>query len=227
MKTPPPDDDVPALSEDFAVRLDLHPGWVDLTLPEGSKAEAKALATKTVNELNPLSLEIEKSAVFDDMAERALNLNEDAPALAAAYYSESGEGLISLMIDSYGDEGVPRPTADEVLPMLLEWENGEVVGEPEVTRLELPAGPALRVQATLKIKRMFGLGRRITEFVKYAVFPPGMQSLVVVTATWEKIQLTEENAQRVDEIVPTLRLDLVDEDGNELTPKPDSGQPQP
>ncbi|MWA12831.1 hypothetical protein [Streptomyces sp. BA2] len=215
-----PDDDVPALSEDFAVRLDLQPGWVDLTLREASKAEAKALATKTVNELNPLSLEIEKSAVFDDMAERALNLNEDAPALAAAYYAESGEGLINLMIDSYGDEGVARPTPDEVLPLLLEWENGEVVGDPEVTRLELAAGPALRVQATLKVKRMFGLGRRITEFVKYAVFPPGMQSLVVVTATWEKIQLTEENTQRVDEIVPTLRLDLVDEDGNELAPRP-------
>lgn len=218
-----PDDDVPALSEDFAVRIELQPGWVDLTLREDSKAEAKALATKTVNELNPLSLEIEKSAVFDDMAERALNLNEDAPALAAAYYAESGEGLINLMIDSYGDEGVPRPTADEVLPLLLEWENGEVVGEPEVTRLELPAGPAVRVQATLKIKRMFGLGRRITEFVKYAVFPPGMQSLVVATATWEKIQLTEENTRRVDEIVPTLRLDLVDEDGNEIAPSPGQG----
>ncbi|MEV0323609.1 hypothetical protein ACIBKX_13595 [Streptomyces sp. NPDC050658] len=221
-----PDDDVPALSEDFAIRLDLRPGWVDLTLHEVSKAEAKALAIRTVNELNPLSLEIEKSAVFDDMAERALNLNEDAPGLAAAYYSESGEGLINLVIDSYGDEGVPRPSADEVLPMLLDWENGDVVGEPEVTRLELPAGPALRVQATLKIKRMFGLGRRVTEFIRYAVFPPGMKSLVVVTATWEQIQLTEEIAQLVDETVPTLRLDLVDEDGNDIAPHRTPNNPE-
>ncbi|GAA1929625.1 hypothetical protein GCM10009837_64110 [Streptomyces durmitorensis] len=219
MNTP---DDVPPLSEGFAVRLDLTPGWVDLTLRDGSKAEAKALATETVNRLNPLSLEIEKSAVFDDMADRAFNLNEDVPALAAAYYAESGEALVDLVIDSYGDEGVPRPSADEVLPLLLEWENGEVIGEPEVTRLELSAGPAMRVQATLKIKRMFGLGRRLTEFVKYAVFPPDMQSLVVVTATWEKIQLTEENSQRVDELLPSLSLNLVDEDGNDIAPTPPS-----
>ncbi|MGW6269958.1 hypothetical protein [Streptomyces sp. NPDC055060] len=222
MHTP---DDVPALSEDFACRIDLQPGWVDLTLREGSKAEAKALATKTVNQLNPLSLEVEKSAAVEDMAERALNLNEDAPVLAAAFYAENGEGLINLMIDSYGDEGVARPTAHEVLPLLLEWENGEVVGEPEISRLELPAGPALRVQATLKIKRMFGLGRRVTEFVRYAVFPPAMQSLVVVTATWEKMQLAEENVRRVDELLPSLRLDLVDEDGNDLTPRPETEQP--
>ncbi|MFE6912553.1 hypothetical protein [Streptomyces rubiginosohelvolus] len=213
MNTP---DDVPPLSEDFAVRLDLTPGWVDLTLPDGSKAAAKALARETVDRLDPLSREIEKSAVRDDMADRALSLNEDAPVLAAAYYAESGEALMDLVIDSYGDEGVPRPTAEEVVPLLLQWENGVVVGEPEVTGLELPAGPATRIRSTLKIKRMLGLGRRTTGFVRYAVFPPGLRSLVVVTAMWEKIRLTEENVQRVDEIVPSLRLDLVDGNGNDI-----------
>ncbi|MFE6696614.1 hypothetical protein [Streptomyces sp. NPDC057718] len=213
MNTP---DDVPPLSEDFAVRLDLTPGWVDLTLPDRSKAAAKALATETADRLDPLSPEIGKSAVRDDLADRALGLNEDAPVLAAAYYAESGEALVDLVVDSYGDEGVPRPTAEEVVPLLLEWENGVVAGEPEVTSLQLSAGPATRIRATLKIRRMLGLGRRTVEFVRYAVFPPGMRSLVVVTATWEKIGLTEENAQRVDEIVASLRLGLVDENGDDI-----------
>ena len=200
-----PDDGAP-LAEDFECRFDFQPGWIDLTLREGTKAEAKALATQVVNSLNPLALEIEKSSVFDDMVERAVDLNDDVPTLAAAYYTESGEALANLMVDSYGDEGVERPTREEVQPVLLEWANAEVTGDPQVAYLDLPAGPAVRVQAMLQVKRMFGFGRKLTEFIKYAVFPPGMKSLIVVTVTWEVIARTEELAELADEAVQTLRI---------------------
>lgn len=194
------------LHERFECRFAFQPGWIDLTLREGSKAEAKALATEVVNRLNPLGLEIEKSAVFDDMVERAVDLNEDLPTLAAAYYTEAGEPLANLMVDSYGDEGVPRPSREEVQPLLLEWANAQVAGEPQIAYLELPAGPAVRVQAMLQVKRMLGLGRKLTEFIRYAVFPPGMRSLIVVTVTWEKIALTEEITALADEAVQALRI---------------------
>ncbi|NEA67828.1 hypothetical protein [Streptomyces sp. SID12488] len=200
-----PDSGAP-LIEGFECQIDFQPGWIDLTLKEGTKAEAKALATEVVNRLNPLALEIENSAVFDDMVERAVNLNDDVPTLAAAYYTESGEALANLMVDSYGDEGVDRPTREEVQPLLLEWENAEPKGEPQVTYLELPAGPAVRVQSMLQVKRMFGFGRKLTEFIKYAVFPPGMKSLIVVTVTWEAIARTEEITELADEAVQTLRI---------------------
>ncbi|MFD4522691.1 hypothetical protein ACFWP7_01870 [Streptomyces sp. NPDC058470] len=200
-----PDEGAP-LAEAFECRFDFQPGWIDLTLREGTKAEAKALATQVVNSLNPLGLEIEKSAVFDDMVERAVDLNDDAPTLAAAYYTESGEALAGLVVDSYGDEGVERPTREEVQPLLLEWENAEVAGDPQITYLELPTGPAVRVQSVLKVKRMFGLGRKLTEFVRYAVFPPGMKSLVVVTVTWEAIARTEEITALADEAIQTMGL---------------------
>ncbi|MEU6608148.1 hypothetical protein ABZ922_24310 [Streptomyces shenzhenensis] len=194
------------LAETFECTFDFRPGWIDLTLREGTKSEAKALATKVVNSLNPLAMEIEKSAVFDDMVERAVDLNEDEPALAAGYYSEAGEALANLMVDSYGDEGVPRPGADEITPLLLEWANAEVTGDPQITHVELPAGPAVRVQAMLQVKRRFGFGRKLTEFIKYAVFPPGMQSLIVVTVTWEKIALTEQITELADEAAHTMRI---------------------
>lgn len=200
-----PDDGAP-LDEIFECTFEFQPGWIDLTLKEGTKAEAKALATTVVNELNPLALEIEKSSVFDDMVARAVDLNEDVPTLAAAYYSEAGEALANLMVDSYGDEGVPRPGADEVIPLLLEWGNAEVTGDPEITHVELITGPAVRVQAMLQVRRMLGFGRKLTEFIKYAVFPPGMQSLIVVTATWEKIALTEHITELVDEAIRTMRI---------------------
>ncbi|MCX5332250.1 MULTISPECIES: hypothetical protein [unclassified Streptomyces] len=200
-----PDDPAP-LDETFECTFEFQPGWIDLTLREGTKAEAKALATEVVNRLNPLGLEIEKSAVFDDMVERAVDLNDDVPTLAAAYYSEAGEALANLMVDSYGDEGVPRPGADEVIPLLLEWGNAQVTGTPEITHLELTAGPAVRIQAMLQAKRMLGFGRKLTEFIKYAVFPPDMQSLIVVTVTWEKIAVTEQIAELADEAVRTMRI---------------------
>ncbi|MFG2313495.1 hypothetical protein [Streptomyces tendae] len=200
-----PDDPAP-LDETFECTFEFQPGWIDLTLHDGTKSEAKALATEVVNRLNPLGLEIEKSAVFDDMVERAVDLNDDVPTLAAAYYSEAGEALANLTVDSYGDEGVPRPDAEEAVQLLLRWGNAEVTGTPGITHLELAAGPAVRIQAMLKVKRMFGFGRRLAEFVKYAVFPPGMESLVVVTVTWEKIALAEQITELADEAVRTMRV---------------------
>ncbi|HKR49975.1 MAG TPA: hypothetical protein VJT72_10415 [Pseudonocardiaceae bacterium] len=201
-----PSDEGAPLVEKFECSFDFQPGWVDLTLREGTKAEAEALSAGVVNSLNPLALEIEKSAVVDDMAERAVDLNDDVPVLAAAYYSEHGEGLANLTVDSYGDEGVARPTREEVQPLLLEWANATVTGEPQVAYLDLSAGPAVRVQAMLRVKRMFGLGRKLTEFIRYAVFPSGMQSLIVVTVTWEAIARTEDIAAMADEAVRTLRI---------------------
>ncbi|MGW7565269.1 hypothetical protein ACWGJV_03195 [Streptomyces tendae] len=200
-----PDDPAP-LDETFECTFEFQPGWIDLTLREGTRAEAKALATEAVNRLNPLGLEIEKSAVLDDMVERAVDLNDDVPALAAAYYSEADEALANLTVDSYGDEGVPRPDVEEAVQLLLRWGNAEVTGTPGITHLELAAGPAVRIQAMLKVKRMLGFGRKLAEFVKYAVFPPGMASLVVVTVTWEKVALTEQITELADEAVRTMRV---------------------
>ncbi|OON78392.1 hypothetical protein [Streptomyces tsukubensis] len=200
------DQDPAPLEEGFVCHLDFEPGWVDLTLADVTKEGATALAVATANQLNPLSLEIQKQAVIDDMTDRALERNVDLPVMVAAYYAESGEALVTMDIDAYGDEGVPRPAREEVGPLLLEWANAEVVGKPDITYLDLPAGPAVRVQATLKTRRLLGLGKRLSEFIRYAVFPPDMESLVIATATWEKIQRTEEITALVDAMVPTMRL---------------------
>jgi hypothetical protein len=207
-----PDDAAP-LVEDFECSFEFRPGWIDLTLREGTGDEAKALATHVVNSLDPLSLEIEKSSVLDDIAERAVALDDDSPTLAAAYYTERGEALACLTVDSYGDEGVERPTREEVQPVLLEWANAEVEGDPQVAHLDLPAGPAVRVQAMLRVRRVFGLRRRLTGFIRYAVLPPGMKSLIVVTVTWEAIARTEEIAELAAEAVQTLRITPITSDG--------------
>lgn len=52
-----PDDPAP-LDETFECTFEFQPGWIDLTLRDGTKAEAKELATEVVNRLNPLGLQI-------------------------------------------------------------------------------------------------------------------------------------------------------------------------
>jgi hypothetical protein len=205
--------DPPPLDENWEVIFEFQPGWIDLTLQEGTKAEAMALSTDVVNGLNPLGLEIETTAAFDDMVRRAVRLNSDVPALAAAYYTEAGEALADLMVDGYGDEGVPRPSAEEVTPMMLQWGNARVTGEPQITRLELPAGPAVRVQSMLEVKRWLGFGRKLAEYIRYAVFPPRMKTLVVVTVTWEKIARSEEITALADEALRSMQLNPVSEEG--------------
>lgn len=212
------DEEESTVVDDYVGRFDLQPGWIDLTLSKGTKAEAEDLARATVDRLNPLSLEIEKSAILDDMVSRAISLNEDAPIFAATYYSENGRGLADLVVDSYGDEGVARPTPEEVQPQLLEWGNAQAVGDPEVAYLTLPIGPAVRVQSMLKVKTRFGFGRKVTEFIKYAIFPPGIGSVIVATATWQLIQHAEELTKLTDELMPTFRLVPVDADGKEIGP---------
>lgn len=205
--------DPPPLDENWEVIFEFQPGWIDLTIREGTKAEATALATEVVNDLNPRGLAIETSAPFDDMFRRAVRLNRDMPALAAAYYTEAGEALADLMVDGYGDEGVPRPSAEEVTPLMLQWGNARVTGEPQITRLELPAGPAVRVQSMLKVRRWLGFGRKLTECIRYAVFPPDLQTLVVVTVHWEKIARSEEITALADEAVRSMQINPLSKDG--------------
>jgi hypothetical protein len=205
--------DPPPLDENWEVIFEFQPGWIDLTLQEGTKAEAMALATEVVSGLNPLGLAIETRAAFDDMVQRAVRLNDDVPVLAAAYYTETGEALANLMVDGYRDEGVPRPSAEEVTPLMLQWANAQVTGEPQITRLELPAGPAVRVQSMLKVRRWLGFGRKLTECIRYAVFPPGLQTLIAVTVHWEKIARSEEITKLADEAVRHMQINPLSTEG--------------
>ncbi|WP_046734467.1 hypothetical protein [Streptomyces humi] len=140
------------------------------------------------------------------MVGRAVRLNDDVPVLAAAYYTETGEALARLMVDGCRDEGVPRPSAEEVTPLLLEWGNARVTGEPQITRLDLVAGPAVRVQSMLEVRRRLGFGRKLAEFIRHAVFPPRMETPVVVTVTWERIARTEEITELADEAIRSMRI---------------------
>ncbi|MFG2649782.1 hypothetical protein [Streptomyces sp. NPDC048436] len=205
------------VADDCNFRFQLDGGWIDLTLDDGLPAEALGLAGQAVDRFNPLELTVSARKLVDELTSRAVRLNKSEPLLAASYYTPGGVRLVDVLVDSYGDDDVPIPTPAEVVPILLDWSNVEIAGEADVRYLELASVPAVRVQAMVEGKRKFGFGRQLGEFIKYAFFPPGLNTFVVVSASWDSIQDSEEITQLVDSLAATLVIVPVDSDGNEIT----------
>ncbi|MEU3597539.1 hypothetical protein ABZ714_02195 [Streptomyces sp. NPDC006798] len=206
--------------EDLVCWVGLGPGWVDLTLTTGVRTEAEALARRAVELYGPRGLRIEEQVLFDDVADRAMALNAEAPVMAAAFYTGTGEALADFVIDIYLDQqepGIadgdaaddpdpPRPGLDEARTLLLDWAGGGTAGTPEVTYPDLPAGPAVRVRSQVRTRQLLGLVRHDTGSLTYAVLPPGVRSLALASFTWRNMAQTEKVTTLADELMSTLRV---------------------
>jgi hypothetical protein len=199
-------------TENFACSVALGPGWLDLTLPTGTRPEAEALAARTVRENGALAMDIDRVALQADLTERALELNADTPIMVAVCYAQTGEALADLVIDSYRDEDVPRPGREEMGALLTDW-SGAKKDDAEVSFLDLPAGPAVRVRTVVRSKQLLGLWSHYHGAVRYGVSVPGVRSVIVVTATWRNNARSDEIAWLVDQLMPTLYVELLDQDG--------------
>lgn len=203
------------IEEDYVVGFDFRDDWLVLTLREGTREEAEQLAAEYVAQFNPLHLRVSKSALQSELAQLALRAYEFAPLLVAVTCSEGGTVLADLMLFAYGEDDVARPSSQEYLPKLCRWSYAEVKGELTVTEMELPVGPAVRVQAVLAEKRRFGWGSKLSESVRYAVWPEGEEEILLVEAAWQHFERAEEMVDLVDRLVPTMRLVPVSSDHDE------------
>ncbi|MFE0421478.1 hypothetical protein [Streptomyces sp. NPDC058953] len=205
------DEDAPPV-EDLVCRVELAPGWVDLTLATGTRAEAEALARRTVELYGPRGLRIEEKALFDDVADRAVALNAEGPVMAAAFYSASGEAVVDFVVDTYLDgqpeESAPAAGLDEAESLLLDWAGGGGTAvAPEVTYPDLPSGSAVRVRSQVRTKQFLGLWRQDSGSLTYAVLPPGVRSLVLASFTWRNMAQSEKVTELADELMATMRVE--------------------
>ncbi|MFF0450438.1 hypothetical protein ACFYT4_29320 [Streptomyces sp. NPDC004609] len=208
------DEESPLADEEFECSIELGPGWVDMTLRTGTTAEAEALAGQIVGLRGARAMTIDKGAFFADLVERAVRLNDGGPIMAAVCYAENGEALADFVIDSYREEGPTRPRRAEVHTLLLNWAGVETTGENEVTYPDLPSGPAVRVRSKVRTKQMLGLWHQDSGTVRYAVAPPGLRSLIVVTANWQNMDRSDEIAWLVDELMLTLQVTILEAHGD-------------
>ncbi|MGW4031353.1 hypothetical protein ACWEFL_18905 [Streptomyces sp. NPDC004838] len=203
----------PLETEEFACSVELGPGWLDLTLDTGTRAEAEALAARIVKQAGARTMTIKPKALFEDIVARSVDLNADEPVMVAVCYAETGEALTELVIDSYRDENGPRPGREQMGELLLEWAGADPNKGTDVTYPDLPAGSAVRVRTLVRTKQMLGLWREASGSVRYAVSVPGIRSVIVATATWQNLERSDEIAWLVDQLMPTLRVELIGADG--------------
>ncbi|MEV0438540.1 hypothetical protein AB0I84_10610 [Streptomyces spectabilis] len=192
--------------DDYIVDFDFRGDWFVLTLRDGTREEAERLAAEYVAQFNPLHLRVSKDALQRQLVQIALNAFESGPVVVAVAYTEGGTLLADLVVYVYGEDGVRRPSPQEYLPKLVKWSYAEVKGEPLVAEVELPVGPAVRVQAMLAQKRRFGWGSKLSESLRYAVWPTGQEEILLVEADWQHFERTDEIVGLVEELVPTMRL---------------------
>ncbi|MEU6826253.1 hypothetical protein ABZ921_37045 [Streptomyces atriruber] len=196
----------PGPDDDFVVEFDFAGGWLGLTLHEGTRAEARQVAADLVEQFNPLHLSVGKAALQQELEEHALSVFESGPLLTAVAYTDSGVFLADMSVLAYGEDGVTRPSPEEYQHMLLKWSYAEVKGDAEITEVELPIGPAVRVQAVLVEKRRFGWGKKLSECVRYWVWPTGNEAILLVEARWLNFERTDELTDLVDRVMPSMRL---------------------
>ncbi|MCM1972883.1 hypothetical protein [Streptomyces sp. G1] len=207
------------MMRDCEYRFEFQPGWFELTLTDRVETEALILAESIKKQFNPLELAVSERDLLRDLARRALHLNIDEPLLASAYYTASGNCLANFRLDAFvEDDDKPLPTPAETVPCILGWVDGDIAGEPDVKYLDLEFGSAVRVQAMVQKKRKLGFGRKLSEFIDYAVFPPGADHLVVVHVGWWSMAHTDELTALTDELVATMRRVPVDANGDEIKP---------
>jgi len=109
-----------------------------------------------------------------------------------------------LTLDSYGEAGVSQPGIAEVADMLVQRPG--FVRKPEITYLDVPAGPAVRMAGPVIERSFGGLRRQKGHVVIFAVTPPGKDEVIELTVAWAERRHTPELPGLADALMETLRL---------------------
>jgi hypothetical protein len=84
----------------------------------------------------------------------------------------------------------------------------DTVGPVEVTDVELPAGPAIRVHRRFRPRQSRDAVAYRWEEVVFAVRPPQISDSVVVTVSWIEFKFSEALINAADAMAPTLAIKL-------------------
>lgn len=94
--------------------------------------------------------------------------------------------------------------AEWLLTNLHSDQDKEAVRPPVRERVELPAGPAIRMRGTYPESRMATVER-----VVYAILPPQIGEMVELSTTWMLPELSDELASRAEELARSFSVQPV------------------
>jgi hypothetical protein len=206
--------------DDWTCRLNFPDGWVDLTAGTGLDSAGKsAWAREVVESFNPLDLVASKESIEKDLIHLARAAEKNHAVLAAAFFAAGGAHYATFDVQIFGEDETTL-SLDEVENMLRGHK--EIVGEPQVSRVDLPAGSAVRLQAMYQSKGVLGFGKKLTEAVSYALLVPQTSDVLLATMNWGAMEHSDQLTEEVDALIPTLRFVPLDVEGN---PIPEGGSP--
>lgn len=189
----------------YRLHLKLPLGWVELTRADGPALAA--WAEQTAGELAADLAPDLRRGLATQLEQAAADSQTRSPLLAVALTGEP-VGPVSVVLEVWRlepDADVPlriqdlaqqqaRPTVDALL-------------EPDVSTVNLPVGPALRVHRVLQGAAAATLQAAVVEELTYLVLPeqtPGEG--LVVTASWVELADGEEYLGVIDRLVHDLEI---------------------
>ncbi|MFJ9001279.1 hypothetical protein ACIRG8_23375 [Streptomyces sp. NPDC102359] len=208
-------------NDDWTCRLDFPEGWIDLTAAiELEPAGKAAWARDVVDSVNPLDLVASRESLEKSLVSLARNAEKTHAILAAAYFAVGGANYAAFDVQIFGEDGVVL-SLDEVESRLRGHK--EIVGEPQASRVELPVGPAVRLQAVYQSKGVLGFGKQLSERVSYAFLVPQTSDVLLATMSWRAMEHSDQLTAAADALMPTLSFVPLDAEGNVLPEGGSSG----
>lgn len=196
---------------DMRIDLSYPPDWVRLPVGKGKEpgqdtgldAWAGDQARKMLPGAPPGQVDIRAG----ELVSLTLGCRARKDRFGFAFYPPFSGGLVAVLdVKSYA----PDPDHPEITLSQLEGIYRKVlaesVGESQVSKVDLPSGPAIRVRAKRMEDSDPAARGTFVEGITHAIRPTGYEDAVVTTMTWTALHLGDELAQMADEIARSIRI---------------------
>jgi hypothetical protein len=194
---------------DLIYGITCPPDWVPLPVAghDGSTDDwVNQTAESIVERSGSAGWEIDRETVRSDLRARAEDSRSRDPFYAFALYPDCFDTALGLLeVDLiHPDASVPRITLD----WLTETFSTHDFGPPQVTRMDVPAGPAVRIRQNFAAQGpTSGAPGVLLETLTYGTVPTGTESAVVLLMSWTVPGIAEAMEETADSIVKTLTVE--------------------
>jgi hypothetical protein len=183
--------------------------WVPLPLEpsDNVKGWAKNTAVELYERNSAAGYKVDKGVLRNDLRAWADDSRSRNPLYGFAFYPDGFDSALALLEVEvvHPDETVPQISLD----WLAETFSADDFGPPEISRAELPIGPAVRLRQNFAAE---GSPRRgpgvLLRTVTYGIRPTGTDSAVMLLVSWTSPGIDEELEEAADSIAATLTVDL-------------------
>ncbi|MEU9554944.1 hypothetical protein [Streptomyces fumanus] len=197
------------MSEVTACGIVCPTDWVPLPLEPSDdvRSWAKSTAAELCERARAAGHELDRRALRKDLRSRAEDSRGRGPFYAFAFYPDGFDSAIALLeVDLiHPDETVPELSLD----WLTDTFSADDFGPPDVRRLDLPVGPAVRIRQNFAADAPPSSSPGILlETLTYGILPTDAEIAVMVLGSWTLPGIAEEIEAAVDDMARTVTVDF-------------------